>query len=268
MSASDVGRPIYRMYVDEVGNHDLGPSTDDPNHRYLSLTGVIMDLQHVADVVAPSLEDLKRKHLQSHPDDPVILHRKEIPGAKGPFSILRDADARKAFDRDLLQILRSAKYAVVTATIDKKAHKEQYDTWTHEPYHYCLEVAIERYVLCLEDWRATGDVMAESRGGRLDLALKRAYSRRYDLGTDYVAADRFQRHLTSHELKVKPKSANIAGLQMADLIAHPSFRYMLCQKEGGELAPFGELVASELASRKYRRSPSGAISGWGTKWLP
>ena len=29
----------YRMYIDEVGNSDLNASTD-PNHRYLSLTGV------------------------------------------------------------------------------------------------------------------------------------------------------------------------------------------------------------------------------------
>jgi len=31
----------YRMYVDEVGNSDLGASLD-PNHRYLSLTGVVL----------------------------------------------------------------------------------------------------------------------------------------------------------------------------------------------------------------------------------
>ncbi len=30
----------YRIYIDEVGNPDLG-SSDDPNHRFLSLTGVI-----------------------------------------------------------------------------------------------------------------------------------------------------------------------------------------------------------------------------------
>jgi len=33
---------LYRIYVDEVGNHDM-THTDDPNQRYLSLTGVILE---------------------------------------------------------------------------------------------------------------------------------------------------------------------------------------------------------------------------------
>lgn len=33
----------YRIYIDEVGNSDL-ESSDDPNHRFLSLTGVILEL--------------------------------------------------------------------------------------------------------------------------------------------------------------------------------------------------------------------------------
>ena len=36
----------HRMYIDEVGNSDLGAS-QDPNHRYLSLTGVVFDLAYV-----------------------------------------------------------------------------------------------------------------------------------------------------------------------------------------------------------------------------
>ena len=32
----------YRIYIDEVGNPDLD-SSEHPNHRYLSLTGVIFD---------------------------------------------------------------------------------------------------------------------------------------------------------------------------------------------------------------------------------
>ena len=45
----------YRMYIDEVGNSDLGAS-DNPNHRYLSLTGVIFDLIYVQEVVFPEVE--------------------------------------------------------------------------------------------------------------------------------------------------------------------------------------------------------------------
>jgi hypothetical protein len=51
----------YRLYVDEVGNHDL-ESSDNPNHRFLSLTGIILDLAHVQDVVHPQMEALKTKY--------------------------------------------------------------------------------------------------------------------------------------------------------------------------------------------------------------
>ncbi len=40
----------YRMYIDEVGNSDLN-SSDNPLHRYLSLTGVIVGLGYVRDIL-------------------------------------------------------------------------------------------------------------------------------------------------------------------------------------------------------------------------
>lgn len=49
----------YRIYIDEVGNNDL-ESSDNPNHRYLSLTGLIFELNYVKDIVTPSLEKLKQ----------------------------------------------------------------------------------------------------------------------------------------------------------------------------------------------------------------
>jgi hypothetical protein len=37
----------YRLYVDEVGNPGLSASLQHPNERFLSLTGVIIELGHV-----------------------------------------------------------------------------------------------------------------------------------------------------------------------------------------------------------------------------
>ena len=61
----------YRIYIDEVGNPDLD-SSDNPNHRFLSLTGVILELGHIERVVHPQMEAIKAKFFRSHPDDPVI----------------------------------------------------------------------------------------------------------------------------------------------------------------------------------------------------
>ncbi len=58
----------YRIYIDEVGNPDL-ESSDNPNHRFLSLTGVILELGYVQSTVHPQMEELKAKYFRSHPDD-------------------------------------------------------------------------------------------------------------------------------------------------------------------------------------------------------
>lgn len=258
----------YRLYIDEVGNPGL-ESSRDPRHRYLSLTGIIMELDYVDKVVFPELEGLKRKYFHSHVDEPIILHRKEIVNQKYPFHSLRDAKTRKAFDRDLLRLLDKLEYNVITVVIDKLEHKTRYQVWQQDPYHYSLRILLERYVLFLKGLGLTGDVMAESRGGKEDMRLKRSYERVFGEGTEYIDSQEFEKHLTSRQLKVKQKSNNIAGLQIADLIAHPSFKATIARKNRQSLSStFGGRIALILEEKKYYRSPLGRIDGWGRKWLP
>ena len=89
----------YRMYVDECGNPDL-ESSDNPIHRFLSLTGVIIDIDYVSGTLYRELESLKSKYFDSHPDDPIILHRKEIINALYPFEVWKNSRIRNHFDAD------------------------------------------------------------------------------------------------------------------------------------------------------------------------
>jgi hypothetical protein len=248
------------MYVDEVGNPDL-ESSDDPNHRFLSLTGIIIDLMHVQNCVHPEMESLKQRYFGAHPDEPIILHRKEIVNANPPFTALRDVNTRERFDEELLHLLGKWEYTVLTVCLDKMHQRETYTTWRYDPYHYCLTMLLERYVLFLKRQNTKGDVMAESRGGKEDKRLKDSFHRLWDKGTDYMAPATFQQALTSSELKVQPKSANIAGLQLADLIAHPSRSEILQENKCREkpLPPFGEKVI-EVLQAKYDKS-EGKIYG-------
>jgi hypothetical protein len=81
--------------------------------------------------------------------------------------------------------------------------------------------------------------MAESRGGKEDMRLKRFFSGLCEQGTQYVGPEQFQRALTSRQLKVKVKANNIAGLQIADILAHPagprSSRKTVCGKRNSRL---------------------------------
>ena len=246
----------YRIYIDEVGNPDID-SSDDPNHRFLSLTGVIAELGYTEKVIHPQMEALKTKYFHSHPDDPVIFHRKEMVNAKPPFESLQTQQTREQFDCELLGLLSSWDYTVITVCLDKRKHKEIYTTWRYDPYHYCLAVLLERFALFLRRKDARGDVIAESRGGKEDKRLKDSFSRLWQNGTEYINADIFRQALTSKELKVKPKANNISGLQLADILAHPSRTDILCANKlwEKELAPFAKAVA-EILDQKYDQEGS------------
>jgi hypothetical protein len=243
------------MYVDEVGNPDL-ESSDIPNHRFLSLSGVICDLDFATDILHPEMEALKAKHFGSHPDEPIVLHRKEIMNAEYPFRNLCDREARIAFDEDLLNCLAKWDFTVITVCLDKKRHKETYTTWRYDPYHYCLAVLLERFNFWLNRHACHGDVMAESRGGREDRRLKDSFSRLWQQGTEFVEPAQFQKSLTSSQLKVKNKSANVSGLQLADLIANPSRAEILSERHllGRPLAAFSKRII-DILQCKYDCDP-------------
>ena len=65
---------LYRIYIDEVGNHDMSHA-DDPNERFLSLTGVILESGYTAQTFIPEMNELKQRFFQHDPDEPVIFHR-------------------------------------------------------------------------------------------------------------------------------------------------------------------------------------------------
>lgn len=260
------------MYIDEVGDPGLH-SLDDERHRYLSLTGVIIDLDHVSEFVHPQLESLKQQFFGNHhhPDSPIVLHRKELVNGVRPFESLRNDELREKFNATLLDFLLTADYRVATVVIDKVEHVERYRTWRFDPYHYCLAVLAERYVLWFDRRGQQGDVMAESRGGKEDMRLKKSFNLLFNTGTDYVGADKIQRTLSSSQLKVKKKDNNIAGLQLADLLAHPSFKNTLTKSSKSNTTvsnAFGAKIADILESKKYLRNASGKTLGWGAKILP
>jgi len=258
----------YRIYIDEVGNPDL-KSSENQDHRYLCLTGVIFDLNYIAEKVHPELEELKRRYFFSHPDEPVIFHRKEILYKQYDFTALKDPEVEKAFNAELLGLFKAWDYKVITVVIDKLEQDLRYSTWKYDPYHYCQEVMLERYRLFLDIRNAKGDVMIESRGGAEDRRLKRSFRTLMEKGTNNLTASDLQKHLTSLELKVRSKEANITGLQIADLMAHPARRYVfksVFNLEDGKIT-FADKIIEILVENKFFRY-NGKIYGYGVKKLP
>lgn len=258
----------YRLYVDESGDH-VFKHLDQPGHRYLCVLGCFFQQRAYRDFHR-TLEDFKQRHIPHSPDDPVILHRADIVNRRKCFWRLRDPAVGEAFDHDLLRLVADAKFRIVAVVIDKKAHEERYPVPAH-PYNLALGFMLQRYCGFLNLTNRRGDVMAESRGGKEDKLLKASYSWVFERGVwSITKAASLQHALTSRELKIKPKSTNIAGLQLADLLGHPIRQSILKDKGRISSAPsrFGaELL--EVAETKFNRHLyDRRIWGYGKVFFP
>lgn len=259
---------VYRLYVDESGDHTFY-ETEAPDRRYLGLLGVLVDTEYYRTTFQPRLEALKQTHFPHSPDEPVILHRADIVNRRGPFWRLRDSVREQAFNEDFLAYCADQEYHVIAVVIDKKAHIERYGQAAYHPYHYCLTALLERYCGFLNFRGAKGDVMAESRGGNEDRQLKEAYRVIYRVGSQWRGTRFFQAALTTHEIKVKPKSANVAGLQLADLLAHPSKQDILVEQEriNDPQGSFGKRVCQCIQGKYNSQTYDGRVWGYGKIFL-
>jgi len=267
MEPSAGPRPArYRLYIDESGDHTYN-LLDDPAHRYLALLGAWFRPESY-NAFADDLDRFKRDIWGPRPDKPVILHRTEIINRKGAFGVLREADVRVRFDRGLLDVVSRAQFKAVCVLIDKQAHLNRYSSPFH-PYHYCLAAMLDRYSGWLNFRNAVGDVMAESRGREEDLQLEQAYRRVYEGGTLMFGYEHHQRALTSQDIKIQPRSANIPGLQLADVLAHPVKQTCLAEK--GYVPPvgdvFGTKVLQAITGKFNCREGTGRVEGYGKVYL-
>jgi hypothetical protein len=256
-------KPRYRLYIDESGDHTYN-LLEDPSHRYLALLGVWFRQADDYVAFAEDLERFKRAMFGPRPDRPVILHRSSIINRKGCFGVLCNPEVRKQFDAALLEVIIRAQFKMVCVIIDKQTHLVRYDSPFH-PYHYCLAAMLDRYCGWLNYKNAIGDVMAESRAREEDLQLKQAYCRVYESGTLMFNHEHHQRALTSKDIKLCSKITNIAGLQLADILAYPVKQVLLFEK--GKIAEssgtFGRQIY-EVAKVKFNiNNWTGKVDGYG-----
>lgn len=132
-----------------------------------------------------------------------------------------------------------------------------------------MEIMVEKYAQFLTRMNTTGDIMPEARGKRQDKELQAQFDRCRRQGTRYVSADAIRRQIPFTKLKFRTKKDNIAGLQLCDLIAHPSHytvrHYLQHEVYRGA---FCKRVSDILMDQKYDRGYGGKIWGYGMKSVP
>jgi hypothetical protein len=258
----------YRLYLDESGDH-VFRETEELAHRYLCLLGCWFRNPDYLEF-HEAIEALKSKYLPHHPDDPVILHREDMINARKAFKNLRDAAVRAEFDDALLEVVRAANFKVVAVVIDKHELRRAYSVAAAHPYHLGLGFLLQRFAGYLNHINRVGDILGESRGGREDRLLKESYSRVFERGVWMTRSEVFQSALTSSELKLKPKSANISGLQLADLLGHPVKQWVLkhFNHASEELAPFAQRLMGLIEPKFNRQLYDGRLEGYGIVLFP
>ena len=259
---------MYRLYVDETG-HDQVKTMRKDAQIFLSLTGVAVKHDHMRDVLIPNMDWIKAKVFEHDPDAPMVFHRKDIRGFKGLYVKLKDAERKALYDKAMLRLFSRTEYVVITALIDKQWMLRQ-DSWSNKhPYHYLMEILVEKYALLLKRKQDIGDIFVEARGPKQNKSLNEAYEEFRMSGTYYVNATDIQSRLRAKSLKFRSKSDNCAGLQLCDLVAHPSHIYIReLMGHDVSLGPFADQIVKILLQGKYDRSGSGKIYGYGIKHYP
>ena len=258
----------YRLYLDESGDH-VFRETEELPHRYLCLLGCWFRNPDYLKF-HEAIENLKSEYLPHHPDDPVILHREDMINARKAFKNLRDTAVREKFDDALLEVIAAAGFKAVAVVIDKQELRRAHDTAAAHPYHLGLGFLLQRFAGYLNHINRVGDILGEARGGREDRLLKESYSRVFERGVWMTRSEVFQSALTSSELKLKPKSANISGLQLADLLGHPVKQGVLKYfgHASDELAPFAERLMGIVEPKFNRHLYDGRVEGYGMVLFP
>lgn len=210
----------HRLYIDETGDHRY-KQLDKLESRYLGLTGLLFNKEYYDTIVPQALESLKKQFFKYDPDIPPILVRSQIIYRKHGFGVLVNKELNQKWEQAVLALLKDLQAEIFTVVIDKKVHIENFPLETFDAYVYTLAVLLWRVrgYLNYHGWQA--DIMAEARGKVEDARIQRAFSYIRQNGfTNYGTAEGYCQAFPEPELKFRTKDHNVAGLQLADLIAY------------------------------------------------
>lgn len=212
----------YIVFVDESGDH--GVQSIDPQHPVFVLTCCVFKKQHYCRVVLPKLSELKMKYWGN---DTVILHEADIRRQKNEeYNILKDTKIRESFMQDLTSFMKEIEFFHVSTVIDKQKIREE--DIGKNPYNmsllFCLEGLYKNLTELNDNSQSAPsqkvDVIIEKRGKREDVELIEEFGKVIS-GNPSTYEPRIQFENLDFNIVMQDKKANLAGLQIADLIARP-----------------------------------------------
>jgi hypothetical protein len=245
----------YALFMDESGDHNL--KSIDNYFPAFCLAGCAFEREYYKTVARPAVDTLKMRFWGM---DHIPLHSRDIRKHRGPFTFLGDEEKRQDFYAAINRLMEELDFTIIAVVILKNEHLNQYGTAALHPYHLSLEFIMERYSMLMRRRSKTteGYIMSEARGKNEDTLLKNEYNNLKRFGTEF--------HRDMSNIKsfwMEKKEANIAGLQIADLIAYPIAAKVL--------RPDAEQKAFDILVGKIDAAPAnkgGSILGYGLNIFP
>lgn len=211
----------FIAFFDECGDHSL--TKINPELPVFALCTVVVEREAYARDIVPQIAAFKLRYF-AH--EGINLHSRDIRKAEGPFSILQNGSVRARFLDDLSAMMGRLPFTLFTTVIHKHAHKARYGDGARNPYDVALEYSFERILHFMESHEEMAlPVIAEARGKNEDNELRASFHRLMTEGTYYNRAERFRKLICP--ISFRRKQDNIAGVQLADLCAHPVARKTL-----------------------------------------
>lgn len=243
----------FVVYVDESGDH--GMETVDDNYPVFVLAFCVFHKRHYSEKVVPALQKFKFNHF-GH--DLAVLHEHEIRKEKGDFKF-QTRRQKQDFLLELTSIIEASNFILISCVIDKEQLRSKQGV-PPNPYHlalgFCLETLYELLQEKNQDDKLTHVV--ECRGKKEDNELELEFRRICD------GANRWDKPLP-FDVKFADKKVNLAGLQLADLVARPIGLSVL--------RPEQENRAFDVLKRKFfcsggRECVGEGFENWGLKIYP
>lgn len=211
-------QPLYTVYLDECGSHSLKETAADAYPVFV-LAAVIIANDDVP-AVETAWSGWKSQWLGS---DSYNIHEPDVRTRKGPFY---EADERT------LSALTSEIAATNFGAAACVFHREHFiadfganapdDSLPQHPYLMALDFLSERLAIILDQQfdGARAQIVAEARGPAEDALIQHEFARLHLDGTAYVGPSYFRQQFFPG-IRFEKKTANIMGLQLADLLARP-----------------------------------------------
>ena len=184
-----------------------------------------------------------------------ILHEKDIAFAARANrhminqvptynSIFRKKENVTLLYNQMSKLFRLAPITTLGVCLDKQALFNSYgEKHLNNQFTIAIQLMIEHYCQFLSDTQSTGNICYESMQEEQNIIIQQRMYELKALGTMYYSPTTIQNHL--HEIKFVQKSANCAGLQLADFIPNALARH------AAGLQPKNQTLSENIRSKLY-----------------